>query len=200
MRGVPPELAGCWIDSGGGGGGGDGNVGGAMPSMVPPKARGGGWLEVAGGGWLAPAGVAAGGGVEPVGDALACGANVGGAIPIIVPRRLAGLAACAGGVCAGGTCAGGTCAAAVGCGSGGDMTIVPPRPVGGASGRAKPHPVHTVCWSRFCVPHRPHCFIAPRTIAFSGSCRGYRGGSEASRVAGGKSRGFVRTRRFGLWG
>jgi hypothetical protein len=50
MRGAPPELTGCWLESGGGGGGGDGNVGGAMPSIVPLNARGGGWLALAGGG------------------------------------------------------------------------------------------------------------------------------------------------------
>ncbi len=158
-RGVPAVPAGGTAASGpcGGGGGGDGNVdGGAMPNIVEPKWRAGGWLAlVVGGGWLAACG-----GVEPVvvagAPAAAGGVNVGGAMPIMVPRRLgAGLA---GSGLAGSGLAGSGLVGSGLAGSGGDMTMVPPKPWA-ASGKAMPQPVQTVCWSKFCVPQRPHCFI-----------------------------------------
>jgi hypothetical protein len=178
-RGAPAWLAG-WVGGASGGGGGDGYVGGAMPIMVPANWRGG-WLgETAG--WAGAGEAAAAGGTK-----------VGGAMPIIVPRRLA---------LAGwgfGASGGAGAAAAAGGGSGGAMTMVPPKPVA-AAGKSNPQTVQVVCWSRFCVLQRPHCFISRRTIAFSGCCRGARDGVLRAGRPAQIGRGFVRIRRFDLWG
>ena len=144
-----------------------------------PSGRAGGPGEVAGGG-AAVAAAASGGGVK-----------AGGAMPIIVPRRLAGALA--------GSGLGASGLAAAGGGGSGAMIIVPPKPCAWA-GKSSPQVVQVACSSRFCAPQRPHCFISRRTIAFSGCCRGARDVLlRASRPAQ-IGRGFVRIRCFDLWG
>jgi len=85
-------------------------------------------------------------------------AKPGGARPIIVPLRwrepAPGGAAAGGGVMPVGDGAGG--------GSGGSMSNVPPKAGGGAEGNGLPQELQSACWSEFCVPHWPHCFIAGR--------------------------------------
>jgi hypothetical protein len=104
-----------------------------MPIMVAPSGRLGASLG------------------DPAGGGAAGGVNVGGAMPIIVPLRFA-----RGGL----EVAGGAAAPAGGGGSGGWISSVPPRGAETAEVRGAPQELQTACWSEFCVPHWPHCFIA----------------------------------------
>jgi len=104
-----------------------------MPTMVAPKRR-----PVA----AATEGAAPG---AVAGSALWAGwsgsTKVGGAMPIIVPLK-------------------GSEEEPAGVGALGPGMRSVPVP-NGAAGNGKPHAVQPACWSRFCAPQRPHCFIDP---------------------------------------
>jgi hypothetical protein len=134
-------------------GGVDEKLGGASPSIVPFSAGRAAAGLVAVGSW------SAGGGAE-----------LGGASPSIVPFSLFGAGATGGALLVGAgitsvpvPSAGGTEDEAAGgrtLSPGPGSTSVPVP--SGAPSNASPQPVQAACWSGFCVPQRPHTFMAGR--------------------------------------